>query len=358
MTTTEPGMVGRAKTVLVFGHDDEAVAVLSAVLARAIGDAGGERLVFTGPATFDEKARKHIEAVVLPVVDGILEHMNIPSQRFELSVVNLAAASAEDIGVSISGFSADVPVFLALLSATLRLPVPQDVVATGHVASADGDLRPVKNIPAKLDAALRESAIGRFICPPTDEDGSLQALSPSEREQIAQAVLRARDHLHIIEAADVATLLRAVFASETIALASLRAGFFGRESHSELHANPIGRAAQFLLQNNDRRFWSALQTHLLAGRTGEARKLLLERATYQVSQCIYPSGFGCQLLQLVRSLPPATRRLKITFPLLSLDRCIELGRFATETDHEDLRHLIDATSGKGNRSRVFCSILE
>lgn len=342
---TERSTVGRAKTVLVFGHDDEAVAVLSTIVARSIGGAGNERLVFTGPATFDETATGHIVAVVLPVVDSILQLMAIPSQRFELSVVNLAAASAENIGLTVSGFSADVPVLLALLSAALQMPVPQDVVATGHVASPDGDLRPVKNIPAKLDAALHEQAIGRFIYAFEDEDYSLKTLSPNEREQIVEAIGRARGDLRTIEVADVDGLLRAVFADETIVLASLRVGFFGNTGRSWRHADPTGRAAQFLLQDNDRRFWSTLQQHLLAGRTDEVRELLLERAQYQVSQKVYPGGLGCQLLQLVRSLPPATRRLKTVFPLLPMDRCIELGRFATETDHEDLRQLIDATSG-------------
>jgi predicted ATP-dependent protease len=38
-------------------------------------------------------------------------------------------------GVQVSGFSADVPMFLAMLSARLQMPVRQDVVSTGHIAS-------------------------------------------------------------------------------------------------------------------------------------------------------------------------------------------------------------------------------
>ena len=60
----------------------------------------------------------------------------------------------------------------------------------------------------------------------------------------------------------------------------------------------------------------------------------------------YPCSFGGKLLQLVRSLPPAVRRLKKLFPLLSMQRCIALSQFATETDHEDVRLLHDAAFGQ------------
>ena len=46
-------------------------------------------------------------------------------------MVNLGAASTANVGLSISGFSTDVPILLALLSAALRIPLPQDVVTSG-----------------------------------------------------------------------------------------------------------------------------------------------------------------------------------------------------------------------------------
>ena len=43
-----------------------------------------------------------------------------------------------DVGIKISGFSADVPVFLAILSAALKTGVNDKIAFTGHIASTDG----------------------------------------------------------------------------------------------------------------------------------------------------------------------------------------------------------------------------
>lgn len=343
---TDQTAIGRAKTVLIFGNDEDAVAVVSTVVARSIPDRGDDRLVFTGPVQFDKAAAKHIARVVLPVVDRILRLVDMPNKTFELSVVNLAAASVSDIGLTISGFSADVPVLLALVSTALQIPVPQDVVATGHIASVDGDIRPVQNIPAKLDAAVHDPSIRRFICPSDDGDNSLDTLSPKERDRIAEAIINAKGHTRITEVAEVSKLMRTVLADEAIVLAGLQQGFFGINEIAGADNSPIGQTAQFLTQDNDHRFWVVLERYLLAGHSVEARELLLARAQYHVDQEVYPSGFGQQLLRLVQSLPPTTRRFKTTFPLLPMDRCIELGRLAKEADHDDVRDLIEVTSGK------------
>jgi len=316
---SERTTIGRAKTVLVFGNDEDAVAVVSTVVARSIGDLADDRLVFTGPVQFDKAAAKHIAQVVLPAVDRILQFVDMPNQTFELSVVNIAAASVTDIGLTISGFSADVPVLLALMSTALQIPVPHDVLATGHVASTDGDIRLVQNIPAKLDSAIHDPSVGRFIYPSDDGDNSLNTLSQNERDRIAEAIINAKGHIRTIQVAEVSELVRTVFADEAIALAGLRQGFFGINEIAGANTSPIGRAAQFLTQDNDHRFWSALEQHLLAGHSTETRELLFARAQYHVGREVYPRGFGHQLLNLVQSLPPATRRLKTVFPLLPME---------------------------------------
>jgi hypothetical protein len=71
--------------------------------------------------------------------------------------------------------------------------------------------------------------------------------------------------------------------------------------------------------------------------------------TYFAQRDRYPSDFGRRLLELVQSLPPSTRRLKIRFPLLSMADCLQLGRCAKEADHDDVPLLWEATAGKSYR---------
>ncbi len=265
---------------------------------------------------------------------------------FELSVVNLSATSTGDVGLNVSGFSADVAVFLALLSTALRIPLVQDTVATGHIASIDGDIRSVKSIPAKLAAAVEEPTIRRFIYPSLDADTSMQTLAPSEKQQTADAIIRAKKHLRTIGIADVQQLLQAALDDDAIIRGALGAGFFESAQRSDAQGSPIADAVGFLGGGNEKRFWNVLEAHLLCGRGDQAKAILLARVLYHTGRNEYPKGLGRKLLQLIRSLPPATRRIKTSFPLLTMDKCIELCRFAAQEDHEDAQHFLDAALGK------------
>ena len=340
-------IVGRAKTVLVFGQGDAAQAMVSSVVARVRKRAENKRLFFTGPAVFDDQAIAHLRETILLVVDQITCQLGIEPKTFEISVVNLSAASVTDLGLNILGFSADVTVMLALLSAALKLPLPQDVLVTGHIASPEGDIRPVRNLPAKLAAALEYPSVREFICPSLDADTSLQAMAPSEKQQIEEAIIEAKGRIRISQIADVGQLLEKLLDDEAITLSGLRSGFFDLDETHEGEGGPISRSVKHLTVNNEKRFWDTLESHLLHGRNISAKRLLRTRAKYQIQRKAYPKNFGRQLLQLLRSLPPATRRLKTRFPLLPTDKCIAMGRFAARDDHEDIPHLINAASGSG-----------
>ncbi len=348
---TYPTSAGRAKTALVFGTGSEAAAVISTVVARTIDVQDGERVRFIGPVTFKPDAANHIREIVVPVADRILAALSLPCRDFEISVVNVGAASTVDLGISVSGFSADLPVLLALLSAGLQIPVPEDVVSTGHVASADGDIAAVKAIPAKVAASIAEGAIHRFVYPSHTSDQSLNTLTPTELLRIEEAVLLPGDKIRATGVADVAELVCAVFDEEAIALASLRMGFYSASPRQVDAACATGRAAGYLLQGNDSRFWTALGRCLIAGENGAARDLLRAWATFHVCKEAYPVGFGRRLLQLVRSLPPPVRRLKTLFPLLPMSDCIALSQFAAAADHEDVPLLHDAALGRNTTSR-------
>jgi len=250
--------IGRAKTVLIVGSGDDEVAVISSVVAR-VHDDDKERISFNGPVEFDESVSGHITEVVLPVADRIFSLLEVPLRNFQISVVNLSIASQSDIGLKISGFSADVPVLLAMLSAGLEIPIPEDVVSTGHIASSDGDIGLVKSIPVKLEAALGHNNIHKFIYPSIDEDNSLKTISPMKGQEIEDAITRARRDIHIVAVKDVGELMEVVFTKESKILASLRQGFFNRPGLSMNNKDRIGTAARVLAQDNETHFWSAVE---------------------------------------------------------------------------------------------------
>ena len=164
---------GRAKTALVRNDGDADTAVISAVVARTRADQGDERIRFVGPGRFDPDTVERIREALLPIVDRILDVLDLPRHNFEISLMNVGAASSADIGIHVSGFSADVPVLLALLSAALQIPVPDDLASTGHIASSAGEITAVRAIPAKVAAAAADQTIQRFICPSYARNGSL-----------------------------------------------------------------------------------------------------------------------------------------------------------------------------------------
>ena len=338
--------MGRAKTVLVFGQGEQAKAVLSAIVVCTLDETGTDRLSFTGPVGFADSVRDHIAEIILPIVDRILTCLQLSPKNFEISAVNLGAASARDVGANISGFSTDVPILLALLSAGLQIPVPEDIVATGHIASVGGDIRSVKSIPAKLDAAKGDRTVRRFIYPDLDRDRSMSTLTPREEQLIFEAVMAARDQMQIDAAGGIGELVRSVFTDEDIVLASLHQGFYNLENPSTPGNHPVDETIRYLAQANNQRFWKALERSLLAGQCQHGKELLQAFTQFHIDRREYAHNLGTKLMQLVRSLPPAVRRLKIIFPILDTGLCIKLSQFAGESDYRDVWGLFDAAHGR------------
>jgi len=308
------------------------------------GEMAGQRVQFVGTVEFARSVQRHVCDTIVPIVDRILKELAVPTGPFEVSAANLGAASALDVGTSVSGFSADVPVFLALLSAGLDLPLPDDLVSTGHIASVEGDIAAVKALPAKVQAALAGASIGRFVCPDLDKDTSLGVLSPQERDHSVEAIQEARDSLHIRSVGGIAELVREVFTEEAIVQASLKTGFFLILKHRPRCENPLPNAVHFLA-NNRRRFWRVLEQLLMAGKADRARELLRAFAQFHADRHLYPSHFGHRLLRLLCSLPPAVWR-PIRVPMIDFALCVEAAKWARARDGEDVFALFDAVRAK------------
>jgi len=348
-TVNGPEATGRANAVLVFGSGDNTVACLTSVVVRICPSKDAVSLRFSGPVHFEKKVVSHILDVILPLAVSLLEPLGLNPPCFEVSVTNIDVASINDLGVNISGFSADVSVFMAIFSACLSIAFPS-VVFTGHLGSVDGEIRMVKGIPAKLAVAVKTDSIDSFVHPTLDHDSSLGLLSPLEKQKTSEAIVQAQNEIKTAAVSHIDSLLRTVLNDEQIVKASLKRGFFKPPDLDLGDETACQKATRFLALNNEKRFWAVLERHLIGGKNDDAHKLLLALTRYHIDQATYFSKFGRKLLRLVQSVPPATRRLKIKFPLLPLSEAAHLCRFAKDENYRDIPLLYKAILGETYQS--------
>ena len=339
--------IGRTKAVVVFNKTDNAIGVVSEIVVRISSDVDVERLIFRGPVYFKERILNHIYSIILPLVDRITEHLNVPSSNFEISIVNLGAASSIDRGIEISGFSADLPILLTLLSSSLHVPLKQDIVSTGHVSSLDGDIAPVRGISAKIDAVLDTPGVSAFVVPELEKDRSLKILTPNEYEAAKESQLAHKSDIKIHTTGNVYEAIRIFMADESIVMGSLKAGFFSVKATIPESQGPINRTVELLTEGNEKRFWNTIEHFLLSHRTEKARLLLKSYVDFFIRNQSYPERFGEELFRLVISLPPSTRRLDDLFPLFPMELYISLIQYAKTSDHKDVHQLYKAAFDKG-----------
>lgn len=342
---------GRTRAALVL-QDDPLRAFVTPITARIRPARGRRRLQVCGPARLDLLLLQHVLDTILPLIDLIADllHLFVRRPTFELSFANCAAASVLERGMCITDFSADVALFLATFAALLHLRLPQNVVATGHMRSREGELGPVAHLGLRVDAVRRTRGLRRFVYPTMPEDLSLEALGPHDTAGAGLALARASHQLSIRTAADVYELVRIVFDQPTeIVRASLKAGFFRRAGQVEDDGSAVSAIAQYLTSDLDAYFWQALETQLLAGDTRAARELVTLHARFQERSGVYSSGWGRRLLSLVSSLPGTMLAIKSPFPLLTPRSCAALAKYATADDHADLACLQQAVSGSFER---------
>jgi len=337
-------LIGRTKVVIVSHCGGRAQAVISSVIASLRADGAAERLHFTGPVAVEARICLHIRDTILPIVDSVMEGLGRPLRNYDLSLTNLGFASVAEVPLLVRGYSADLPVFLSLFSASTGIPISEEFLCTGHIA-AGGDIRAVAGIPGKLDAATCDSSVTCFICPDLEADRSLGVLAPHEKERIVDAVIRGKRKIRIQTVRDIAELVEAVLDNETVVLAAFREGFYETRVPPESTSSGAGRIVQFLVRDNEKRFWTALEPHLMKGQADLAKRLLLALVLYCTQARSYPQNLGLNLLQRVAALPPHIRRRKGFFPLIPVKRCIELGQFARESDWADVETLLEAVRG-------------
>ena len=288
----------------------------------------------------------HIRNVLLPIVDNTARELGIdtPRSTLELSLTNCGAASVRELETAIDGYSLDAAVYIATLSAMLKLPVPKDMAFSAHVASADGDLRSVSGLPAKLEALKSAADVRVLFHAPWDADASLRSLLPEEHDRTVATALSASRRLVLFPVTHVAELANAVFDDEALVLASLAHGYF-HFTNEALHAQVISPTTEVIASGSLDRLKAVLSRHLATGNVTSATTLLTAFARYYVHRGEYPRCFGQWLHSVIVGASGSLLRLKNAFPLLPDDVALALQRFATSDDYSDIKLLRAALDG-------------
>ena len=182
--------------------------------------------------------------------------------------------------------------------------------------------------------------------PDIRKDHSLQSLlSESELDEVEAALAKAKKSLKLFPVSDVSDLISHAFLERDLVLAALRHGYFYSSSEAGLAESTLGRTAVILTRDLEARYWAALERDLFSGPSNSATELLKAYLDHHIKQEIYPSVLGKRLHQILVSLPPHTRRLKLRFPLAPAISCIELAQFATGDQADDVTILLKAVNG-------------
>jgi len=336
---------GRANMVIVFHEGTGGKAVITRIVAKRRESPTKTSIRFYGPAVFSKNVAKHIKEVVYPVVDTVLDLLNIQGNGFDISVSNLGAASSNDVGIDIHGYSMDLSILVSMLSAATGAPVRKNIVFTGHIANTDGSVRMVSGIPEKAAAVINDPDTDTLIYPDIDGDLSMGELSPKEKERIEGALCQVKNRIRPIAVSDVGDLVKVAFTERDILVASLKKGFFKLHEREFKSDHPIEKAASHFTHGLEPNFWNQLYTDLTQGRSQDAHGLMAVFADFFIRNKAYPPKGGQNLFRVVASLPPETRQLKVRFPLLPMSRCIQLFRFAAESESEDVWMFLKACSG-------------
>jgi hypothetical protein len=339
-------VIGTAKTAIIFNLAGDRQAIISSVHAQVSSKKLPQRVAFIGPVELNTESQANIQSICLEIIDRILNVLGVETPDYQISITSPGAISSQDANLEVEGFSAALSILMAMASAALQIPIPQDIVLTGHMASADGNVGQVSGLADKLKASIDDPSIAEFIYPSIETDQSLKILTPLEYQKIKQAIDESRGDIHVVGVEDIADAFTAAFDEDDIALSSLMGGYFGKDNSNKLSGGPIDRAAAFLLRKNSGRFWKALEVNLLAKHIDRARLFIKEFVLYHIKFNKYPSEFGEHLSKLVMSLPPGSKKSKDLFPLLPMNECINLAQNATENDYPDVQLLIDTTQGK------------
>ncbi|MBK8947242.1 MAG: hypothetical protein IPM32_18530 [Ignavibacteriae bacterium] len=329
-----PESIGRVNTVLVA---NEGKAIITSIIAGILETNLSERIKFTGLVEFDPKIQNHIIQIIIPHLDDILQKFGIEKQTYSLSVKNISATSSSDTEFVINGYSADATLFLALLSASLKLKIDYQTVITGHISSEKGDISQVKGLSEKLETVVFENKYKNFIYPAMDGDNSLKILKPKEYDTSNTKLRKERTNINLIEVKNTFELIQKAVATESIVNSSLDMNYFEKQKITgEEYSDQI---FNYLVDENNKRFWNVIEELMFSKRINQVHHLINKYLKYFINNKKYPNNFGIQLNKIIRSLPLSTKKMAKLFPIVPKSKYLELIQYAEEDEFEDITKL-------------------
>jgi len=329
--------------------------VVTSIHTRLIDQESTSRVTITGDVRVEPEIISYVNDTILGIVETISQVLNQGKSFFEIVIKNIDATAIHNMGLAVTGRSADAAFFLSMFSACLQLPIRQDSVFTGQIITQEGYLSPVSEIPKKIEAAAKDRRIQRFIYSELGQDNSLRTLAPDADKKIRQALRVFSDHVKPTPVGDINELARVAVSEEDVCRASLRSGFFSIPKPTDADQTPVGLLAGYLLDSNDSRFWKFLVRHLLEQQLDDAKDLLKIYIDYHICLASYPQGFGQRLQQLLISIPPRVRRKRGFAPLITMKSYIEIAQYAQKENHQDLKTLHETIFDQTRPSSVFSS---
>ncbi|MBI1931200.1 MAG: hypothetical protein HYS24_01520 [Ignavibacteriales bacterium] len=330
----EPESIGRVNTVLVA---NEGKAIITSIIAGIIETNLSERIKFTGIVEINQKTKDHINQIIIPHLDEILQKFGIEKQTYSLSVKNISATSSSDTEFAINGYSADAPIFLALLSASLKLKIDKQTVITGHISSEKGDISQVKGLTEKLETVVFENKYNNFIYPAMDGDNSLKILKPKEYDTSNSKLRKERTNINLIEVKNTYELIQNAVTIESIVNSSLDMNYFEKQKITgEGYSDQI---FNYFVEENNKRFWNVIEELVFSIRTNQVHHLINKYLEYFINNKKYPNNFGAQLNKIIRSLPLSTKKMAKLFPIVPKSKYLELIQYADEDEFEDITKL-------------------
>jgi len=339
--TTINEIIGRAKGVLV---SQEGPAVITSILASELEFDKSERLKFGGVVPFDAELQTHIRDTILPQVDDISMRLKIPPCSFELSISNIGALSSSDSNYSLSGYSADGPIFLSLLSKVLKIPLSQNTVFTGHIASKLGDISQVSDLLEKVEAALKDKSIDTFLYPDLESESSMSILKPKEFEKIRSYFRGLRGRIDLIAVNSLFDIVKNSLSKEAIVSSSLVRNYFSNLVKPKVTDFNI---VDYLLSNNEGRFWDSLEKNMFQKKIDNSKNLIDKYLHYFIYVKQYPKEFGNKLNSLILSLPLKLIKNSGFYPIVGKDDYIRVIQASKESDYDDIAILHQLTFNHG-----------
>lgn len=336
-------VIGTSGAALILLAGKERRAIITSIHANALEHKRVDRITFVGPVVLNAESRRQVETVVVGLVDRILSSLGLAARDFEVSIANPDVSAILDTGLEITGYSAELPVFMTLLSSSLQIPIPQDIVSTGHLASLDGRVAPVSGLTEKLRAVIQSPSIKRFMYPKLNSDQSLQTLMPRELKEIELQFTLHKGSVEQYIVGDIADAIQMTFTSEGIIEGSLASGFYSVELNDQEHISSLGRILSLLSENSPKRFWNVVQGLLFTEDIDKAKTLLNQFLRYNIDRRQYPNSFGRGLLQLLATLPASIRRIPRLYPVVQIMNCIQVAQYASKGDHSDVQMLFSCS---------------